>query len=210
MTAAQQQQPRVGIVGAGIVGASLAYAFARRGVAVTVVDEAKPLSAQGATASTFGWISNQAFFRAKDPVPDDVARAYFDLHRAGLDAWRRWDDEITNGAVGSGRGGELGVRWTGAVQWAFENPEEVERLERELERRLAWGSPTERLDLAGLRELLPNARVRGADFAFRTPDEATVNPFAAVSALLEAATVAGAVSKAGMTSTSFIRVTGEK
>lgn len=175
--------PRVGIVGAGILGASLAYAFARRGVAVTVIDEAKPLTAQGATANTFGWLSNQAFFRAKDPVPDDAAHAYFDLHRAGLEMWRRWDADL---------GADLGVRWTGTVQWAYENDVEVDRLKSELERRLAWGSPSREVDEVELHELIPNARAPKVDFGFTTPDEGTVNPFTAVVKMLAEAKAVGA------------------
>lgn len=175
---------RVGIVGGGIVGASLAYAFARRGVAVTVLEEDEPLTPQAATANTFGWLSNQAFFRSKDSVPDELARAYFDLHRAGLDVWRRWDSALGN---------QLGVRWAGTIQWASGNNEECDRLQRELERRQSWGSPSRTIDADDLHALLPGARRQKVDFGFHTSDEGTVNPFAAVGALLSAVRGAGGV-----------------
>lgn len=42
------------VVGAGILGASLAYHLANRGIKVTVIDKGHPAS--GATGSSFGWI----------------------------------------------------------------------------------------------------------------------------------------------------------
>ncbi|WP_268608941.1 FAD-dependent oxidoreductase, partial [Escherichia coli] len=44
---------RIVIVGAGIVGASIAYHLARQGQRVIVVEQAYP--AAGATGSSFGW-----------------------------------------------------------------------------------------------------------------------------------------------------------
>ena len=46
--------PEVVVVGAGIVGASVAYHAARLGAAVTVVDKALPGS--GVTGDSFAWI----------------------------------------------------------------------------------------------------------------------------------------------------------
>lgn len=42
------------VVGAGIMGASIAYHLASRGIKVTVID--KNHQASGATGSSFGWI----------------------------------------------------------------------------------------------------------------------------------------------------------
>lgn len=42
------------VVGAGILGASLAYHLVNRGIKVTVIDKGHPAS--GATGSSFGWI----------------------------------------------------------------------------------------------------------------------------------------------------------
>ncbi len=47
----------VAIVGAGIVGASVAYHLACRGVPVTLIDRA-PSPAAGATGDSFGWIGD--------------------------------------------------------------------------------------------------------------------------------------------------------
>jgi glycine/D-amino acid oxidase-like deaminating enzyme len=46
---------RVVVIGAGIVGASIAYHLARRGAAVTVLDRGQP--AGEATEKSFAWIN---------------------------------------------------------------------------------------------------------------------------------------------------------
>jgi glycine/D-amino acid oxidase-like deaminating enzyme len=86
------------IIGAGVVGACLAHALARRGHEVMVIDAAQP--AQGATAATFGWI-NASY--ALSPAHFALRRAAIDAHRRlahdlGLDLWDwpgcLWFDEI--------------------------------------------------------------------------------------------------------------------
>jgi glycine/D-amino acid oxidase-like deaminating enzyme len=46
----------IAIVGAGIVGASMAYALSRRGIGVHLFDEG-PSPARGVTGKAFGWIN---------------------------------------------------------------------------------------------------------------------------------------------------------
>lgn len=67
---------RVVVVGAGIVGTSLASALARRGVDVTLVD---PAPASGTSASSYAWINSHK----KHPLD------YHALNVAGVAAWRR-------------------------------------------------------------------------------------------------------------------------
>ena len=47
--------PRIAVIGAGIVGASIAYHLARRGAEVTVLDRGQP--AGEATEKSFAWIN---------------------------------------------------------------------------------------------------------------------------------------------------------
>src|SRR5690349_18014748 len=74
---------RVVIAGGGIIGANLAYRLAKRGASVTLVERTRPAS--GATANSFAWI-NATY--SKQP------RAYFDLNRLGIEAWRALDREL--------------------------------------------------------------------------------------------------------------------
>jgi len=88
-------RPRVVVVGAGIVGASIAYHLARRGAEVTVCEKERP--GAGATGKSFAWI-NSTF--SKQP------RSYFELNRDGMAAWRRLE---------RGLQGTLRVQWGGSV-----------------------------------------------------------------------------------------------
>ncbi|RYF41127.1 MAG: FAD-binding oxidoreductase, partial [Comamonadaceae bacterium] len=47
--------PNVLVIGAGVIGCSLAFELTRRGAAVTVVDSAEVMS--GTSSATFGWIN---------------------------------------------------------------------------------------------------------------------------------------------------------
>src|SRR2546423_3565046 len=85
------------IAGGGIIGANLAYRFAKRGASVTVVERTKPAS--GATANSFAWI-NATY--SKQPL------SYFNLNRLGIEAWQQLDRELP---------GDLPLRWGGSVEW---------------------------------------------------------------------------------------------
>lgn len=90
-----EKEPNIVVVGAGIVGASIAYHLARQGRRVTLVEQASPAS--GATGSSFGWIS--------DAVQPDAPDAF--LRRDIVADWRRLEQEIP----------ELWVNWSGALSY---------------------------------------------------------------------------------------------
>ena len=74
---------RMAVIGAGIVGASVAFWLARSGQArVWVVDRSLPGS--GATSASFAWVN------ANDKTPRD----YFELNRVGLEEHFRLRDEL--------------------------------------------------------------------------------------------------------------------
>jgi glycine/D-amino acid oxidase-like deaminating enzyme len=86
--------PHIGVVGAGIVGASIAHHLAEAGARVTVFDRSGP--AAGATRNSFAWIN--AF--VSDPH-------YRDLRLASMSAWRSLDRRLG-----------FGVVWGGYLNWA--------------------------------------------------------------------------------------------
>jgi glycine/D-amino acid oxidase-like deaminating enzyme len=83
------------VVGAGIVGASLAYHLAGHGRSVTLIDAGLPGS--GASKASFAWIGR--------PVSSDLPSA--PLRYLALDEYRRLESELPG----------LSIRWTGSLSW---------------------------------------------------------------------------------------------
>lgn len=92
---------RVLIVGAGIIGASIAHHLARRGAGLTLIDRAAP--AAGVSGRPFGWID--ASFGNPEP--------YFRLRFQSLLEYRRLESETADA---------LGVKWGGSLQWEPDAP----------------------------------------------------------------------------------------
>lgn len=87
---------RVIVVGAGIVGASIAYHLARKGARVTVVEAGE--IASGVTGRSFAWVNTCA------AGPEAIAP----LRKAAIDDYRRLERELPG----------LAVRWTGSLCYA--------------------------------------------------------------------------------------------
>jgi glycine/D-amino acid oxidase-like deaminating enzyme len=158
------------VVGAGIVGCSIALHLADRGVRPVVVDPDRPTA--GASASSFASLS--AF--GKDPA------AWYELAAAGMASWSRWAERL-GGQVGLRRDGE--VRWTG-------DPREGDDLTGRVAHARARGYPIRLVDEAELRRLVPAAapsRVAAASFA---PHDGQVEPPLVLRACREALRQAGA------------------
>ena len=151
------------VVGAGIVGASVAYHAARLGADVTLVDKALP--GAGATGESFAWVG------ASDRAPGPGGA----LHAAAVREYRRLEREAPG----------VQVRWAGSLSWGGAEPpgdlepgtrlldaEQVAELEPHLRR------PPERalhitgdgaLDpLATTEALVAAARDRGAEVVLGT------------------------------------------
>ena len=126
-------KPHIVIVGAGIIGASIAFNLARRGVRVTVLEAGEP--GQGASAVSFAWIN------ARDKNP----RHYHDLNRRSLDMWDRFARRL---------GGEVGLTWGGELRWAA-TAEEAKRLIGQIKELQSWGYPIRLIDAAELKQMEP-------------------------------------------------------
>jgi glycine/D-amino acid oxidase-like deaminating enzyme len=162
---------RIVVVGAGVVGASIAYHLAKRGARVAIVDAVGP--GAGATEKSFGWI-NATF--SKHP------RAYFDLNRLGIAAWRRLETEL---------GGELKVQWGGSVAWVpVGNDADV--LRENVRRHQEWGYATHLIDEDELHRLLQNIAPGEFGAACYSEYEGAVDALDAVKALLRQLREAGA------------------
>jgi glycine/D-amino acid oxidase-like deaminating enzyme len=154
---------RIVIVGAGIIGASIAYHLVKRGAKVVVLEAMRP--GAGATEKSFGWI-NATF--SKRP------QAYFDLNQAGLAGWRRLQTEL---------GGELKVQWGGSVAWTPAG-QTADDLREDVRKHQEWGYATHLIDEGEFHSLLPNVAPGEFGAACHCEFEGAVDPVDALKALL--------------------------
>ena len=127
---AQPRPPRIGVVGAGIVGASIAYHLAEAGAHVTVFDQTGP--AAGATRNSFAWINAfvaDAHYRA---LRLQSLLAYHDLdRRLGLGitwgGYLNWANDAAHSEIIRANAAQLAatsypVQWIGAAEIAALSP----------------------------------------------------------------------------------------
>ena len=125
---------KVAVIGAGIVGSSVAYRLSEDGAEVVLIDGVEPGS--GTTSTSFAWIN------ANNKLPRD----YFELNVAGMGEHERLRDEI---------GGDW-LYSSGNLIWAAD--EEQENLEKRVERLRSWSYAAEMLPASTVsRELEPEA-----------------------------------------------------
>jgi glycine/D-amino acid oxidase-like deaminating enzyme len=142
------------VIGAGILGSSIAIHLVDRGVRPVVIDPQRP--GQGTSTGSFASIS--AF--GKDPA------AWFQLASAGMSGWPRFAGRI---------GGEVGLRRAGEVRFASD-PEEGRRLARQVADARGRGYPVRLIDAEELARLLPGARVGEVTAACFAPNDGQVEP----------------------------------
>ncbi|HYO41674.1 MAG TPA: FAD-binding oxidoreductase [Candidatus Limnocylindrales bacterium] len=130
---------RVAIVGAGAIGASLAYRLAQAGAAVTVVERAWP--GAGTTGRTFGWINGV----------DKPPRDYHRLNVLGIRDHEDLADEL---------GGDW-VHVTGSLHWAPDaDGSHRSGLEASVRQMIGWGMRVDRLTAEqAVHELEPDLRI---------------------------------------------------
>jgi glycine/D-amino acid oxidase-like deaminating enzyme len=157
---------KVAVIGAGIVGSSIAYRLSEGGAEVVMIDGAGP--GTGTTSTSFAWVN------ANNKLP----REYFELNVAGMREHERLRDEI---------GGDW-LHATGNLIWA----EDQQDLEERVERLRSWSYAAEMLPASAvIEELEPEAdlpEVRIAHF----PEESWVDAPALTRTLVEAVTSNGA------------------
>jgi len=154
------------VVGAGILGCSIAVHLVDRGVRPVLIDPERP--GQGTSTGSFASIS--AF--DKDPL------AWFQLACAGVSGWTRFAERL-GGGVGLRRGGE--VRFTS-------DAEQGRLLAGRVADARGRGYPVRPVDRAELGRLLPDARIGPVAAACFAPNDGQVEPplvLAACRAVLE-------------------------
>jgi glycine/D-amino acid oxidase-like deaminating enzyme len=142
------------VVGAGIVGCSIAVHLLDRGVRPVLIDADRP--GQGASAGSFASISALG----KDPA------AYFRLAVAGVSGWSRFAERL---------GGEVGLRRDGEVRVAGD-PAEGRVLAARVEEARGRGYPVRMVERDELGRLLPDARLGPVAAACFAPNDGQVEP----------------------------------
>lgn len=159
--------PRVAVIGAGIVGATVAFRLAEKGLDVLLLDRGTP--GHGATAASYAWINANA----------KLPRAYFDLNAAAMQEYRRLAWRLAP------------AYWyhvAGNLIW-YADPRDVQELRERVERLRAWGYAAEMLPASEVLANLEPGLVGGvADqpepFAW-FPEEAWVEPLAMTKRMVE-------------------------
>lgn len=160
---------RVAVIGAGIVGASIAYTLAKRGCEVTVLEQNR--AAGQASGNSFAWI-NASYVK--------MPFSYHLLSTYSVNQWHRLASEV-----------DLPVRWGGCLEW-FDAPERGQGLTDAVQRIQQFGSPTWMVEKAQAAELEPNLAIKGSPAIAYSKQDGAVDGQGATFALLDAAVQHGA------------------
>ena len=163
---------RIVVVGAGIVGASIAYHLSRRkDLAVTVLERDEPCA--GASGHSFAWLNSFG----KDPV------SYHHFNRRSMDIWDRFARRL---------GMDLDLHWGGELRWE-RTPERVEVLRQRIVQLQAWGYPTRVISKDEIRELEPGLSPGPVTIASFSDIDGRVEPLKVIEACLQRACEVGTV-----------------
>lgn len=172
---------RVAVIGAGIIGVTIAARLAERGASVVVIDKGHP--GCGTTSTSYAWLNSNG----KQP------KAYFDINRAGLDAHKRLSPK--DGAAWLDIGGH--------VEFAVDDHHRDDLAARAARLR-SWDYPAEEIAAADVARLLPDVRLpEGVQLIIRYPGEAHAYPALYLAHVLGEARAAGARIRTGVEVTSL-------
>ena len=178
------------VIGAGILGAAIAWRIAARGLRVTLIDKAEP--GGGASSHSFAWINAGA----KEPI------GYHNLNRRSLEMWPRFAAALGD----DGDPENVGLRWGGKVAWE-RAPDAAAALTARVRQLQSWGYPTRLIDAAELAELEPGLDIGPASAiaaAEYSENEGQVEPQLVVDAALRRLSELDAVVMAGTAVTGLV------
>ena len=167
MTTRSKSSRHVVVVGAGILGACIAWRVSERGLPVTLIDKSDP--GGGASGHSFAMINADAKF----PLH------YHNLNRRSQDMWTRFAAELARDGDGAG----LGLRWGGKVAWVSDADAAV-RLEAHVRRMQSWGYPMRLLSRSELSDMEPSLRIGPMEAAAYSENEGQVEPQLVIEACL--------------------------
>jgi glycine/D-amino acid oxidase-like deaminating enzyme len=160
------------VIGAGILGANIAWRLAARGAAVTVIEAALP--GAGTTDTSFAWVNASSKL--------DSSREYFEFAVTAT---------AQHHALANGLGEPRCFFPTGHIEICPESGQ-ADRLRSKVARLQERGYRAELVGVRDLRHLDPGLKLRAAAVAAYYPDEGWVDGPAMARALLERARSSGA------------------
>lgn len=158
-------QKHIIVVGAGIIGASIAWHLTEAGARVTILDARE--AGGVATRNSFAWI-NASWGNSQE---------YFRLRIRAMAEWKRLAEAVP----------EVPLRWSGGLLWDLP-PAKLEAYALE---HGGWGYGIRRIDRAGAQRIEPNLG-DPPDFALHVAEEGTVEPSLTAKVLIADAVRRGA------------------
>jgi len=158
------------IIGAGIIGASIAYFLSLRSHSnITVLE--RETAGSGASGHSFAWVN--AF--GKDP------RDYHTLNRRSLDMWYRMEHHLD---------ADIGIHYGGEMRW--ENTKErASQLQQRIKQLQTWGYPCQLISHDEMLELEPRLNPGNVESASYSNADIHVETDKFISACLNSAQAFG-------------------
>lgn len=155
---------QVVVVGAGIVGASIAYHAAVEGMQVTVLEKQAPASR--ASKGTFAWL-NASW--AKQPF------SYHQLNQKSVSYWHELSAELN-----------IPIKWGGSLEW-FATHERSKKLIEQIVEQRKWGERASIMNTQVARKLEPNVLFPNDTAVAYSANDGALNPEQATQIMLKAA-----------------------
>jgi len=152
------------IIGAGVMGASLAFHFAERGVKVAILE--RKVTASGATGHSSGLVRMHYDLAAESELTFQSYKIYFN----------NWKERV---------GGECGFQQTGFMQIA--KREHEDKLRGNVANQQRIGINTSVISAADVKELIPDFITDQFDFAAYEPDSGYADATLTTNSFLECA-----------------------
>ncbi len=175
-------QPRIVVIGAGIVGASIAFRLSYGLNQLTVLDQAELGS--GASSHSFAWINASA---GKEPA------SYHDLNRRSVDMWDRFARQLQT---------DVGLRWGGELRWAT-TADAAAVLRHDVAVLQQRGHNSRVLSEAECRQLEPGLQFEDFVIGAFSPNDGVVEPHKVIQACLQQVRARGGQLKSHTTITGF-------